>query len=270
MRDLLGELVRPILPTARAPELPPPPRQCFAAAAVDTDSVILMDRMVTFSPFVGGCGCCTSPGPASSHASPGAQLPCISTVCAASTTAGSSGELPRFFTMGIGSLPRPALVQDLARAASAARSVGSAGAERDTIAAETALDDAVRFAIRLQEQAGLDVVSDGEWRRVHYMADFLQLVGGFEKAWKFEHQGEVKFTNVVTSRMRRPTEDFWAKDAAFLVANANRKTKFAVPSPFLIAIRCWHPDYSTSAYPTRQDFLDHLSELLRLQVGQPF
>jgi 5-methyltetrahydropteroyltriglutamate--homocysteine methyltransferase len=30
------------------------------------------------------------------------------------------------------------------------------------------LDDLVRFAIRLQEQAGLDVVSDGEWRRTQY------------------------------------------------------------------------------------------------------
>ena len=63
--------------------------------------------------------------------------------------------------------------------------------------------------------------------------------------------------------MRSPPQDFWAADAEFLVANASRKTKFALPSPFLIAIRCWHPDYSTEAYPTRQEFLDHLTELLR-------
>ena len=39
----------------------------------------------------------------------------------------------------------------------------------------------VIFAIRLQEQAGLDVVSDGEWRRVHYADEFLNRIGGFER-----------------------------------------------------------------------------------------
>jgi methionine synthase II (cobalamin-independent) len=36
----------------------------------------------------------------------------------------------------------------------------------------------VIFAIRLQEQAGLDVVSDGEWRRMHYIGEFLKRIGG--------------------------------------------------------------------------------------------
>src|SRR5262249_13817931 len=37
---------------------------------------------------------------------------------------------------------------------------------------------------------------------------------------------------------------------------------FALPSPFLIAVRYWHPDHSSDAYPTVQHFLDHLAELL--------
>ena len=81
--------------------------------------------------------------------------------------------LPLLFTMGIGSLPRPAVVRDL---------VG------DEVSRES-LDDSVRFAIRLQEVAGLDVISDGEWRR-HYMGDFLRMVGGFERAWQYQRQGD--------------------------------------------------------------------------------
>jgi 5-methyltetrahydropteroyltriglutamate--homocysteine methyltransferase len=39
-------------------------------------------------------------------------------------------------------------------------------------------------------------------------------------------------------------------------------TKFALPSPFLIAVRYWHEDHSRTAYPTVQHFLDHLAEIL--------
>ena len=128
-----------------------------------------------------------------------------------------------------------------------------------------ALDDCVRFAIRLQETAGLDVVSDGEWRRRHYVAEFLRRIGGFEKVRPFHHAGEVKMTDVVVRRIK-VTRPVWRKDAAFLVKHATRLTKFAIPSPFLIAIRYWHEDFSRSAYPTIQHFMEHLSEILRREA----
>jgi 5-methyltetrahydropteroyltriglutamate--homocysteine methyltransferase len=128
------------------------------------------------------------------------------------------------------------------------------------------LDDLVRFAIRLQEQAGLDVVSDGEWRRAHYVGEFLSRVGGFEKSRRFEHQGEVKYTDVVVRRMSA-TEPVFAEDARFLVAHTDRVTKFALPSPFLIAVRFWHEDYSRDAYPTVQHFMDHLSEIIAREAA---
>src|ERR1041384_1972133 len=100
-------------------------------------------------------------------------------------------KLPSFFTQVIGSLPRPKLVQGLLE-------------RRNSIPAtrfQYVLDDMVRFAIHLQEQAGIDVISDGEWRRTHYVGEFLARVGGFERVRKFEHQGETKLTAVVVRRM---------------------------------------------------------------------
>ena len=52
------------------------------------------------------------------------------------------------------------------------------------------------------------------------------------------------------------------EDARVLVANTDRVTKFALPSPFLIVIRKWHEDYSKDAYPTREHFMEHLAERL--------
>ena len=88
-----------------------------------------------------------------------------------------TARLPLFYTHVIGSLPRPQAVRDLL-------------ARRPEMPPERfagAMDDMVRFAIRLQEQAGIDAVSDGEWRRVQYVNEFLDRIGGFETIARYEH-----------------------------------------------------------------------------------
>ena len=162
-----------------------------------------------------------------------------------------TASLPPFYTHPIGSLPRPQVVRDLL----AHRHVLPPDEYRRT------LDDLVLFAIRLQEQARLDVVSDGEWRRTQYIREFLLRVGGFEKVRRYRHQGETKLTEVVVRRMQAD-EPVFAADARFLLEHTDRITKFALPSPFLIAVRYWHEDYSRPVYPTVQHFLTHLAEIL--------
>jgi len=162
-----------------------------------------------------------------------------------------TSRLPLFYTHPIGSLPRPQAVRDLL-------------AQRSKMPPERfapAMDDMVRFAIRFQEQAGLDVVSDGEWRRVQYVDEFLDRIGGFEPIDRYEHQGEVKYRRVIVRRLEL-REPVFARDAAFLRANTTRCTKFALPSPFLIAIRYWKAEHSAGAYPTYEHFMEHLAEAL--------
>jgi 5-methyltetrahydropteroyltriglutamate--homocysteine methyltransferase len=160
-------------------------------------------------------------------------------------------DLPPFATHGIGSLPRPKILQHFV-------------ARREQIPPdryERVMNDMVAFAIRLQEEVGLDAVGDGEWRRIHYIREFLLRVGGFEKIRPYQHQGEQKKTEVVVRRMKA-AEPVFARDAAFLSGHTDRLAKFALPSPFLIATRYWHEDFSRDAYPTLQHFIDHLAELL--------
>jgi 5-methyltetrahydropteroyltriglutamate--homocysteine methyltransferase len=162
-----------------------------------------------------------------------------------------TSQLPLFFTQVIGSLPRPKVVQDLLT-------------QRESIPASRftqALDDMVCFAIRLQEQAGIDVISDGEWRRTHYIGEFLARIGGFEKCRRFEHQGEIKYTDVIV-RPITASDLIFADDARFLVTHTDHCTKFALPSPFLIGVRYWHESYSRDAYPTLQHFIDHLAAII--------
>lgn len=157
--------------------------------------------------------------------------------------------LPPFPTHVIGSLPRPQVVRDRLARGGSSRS----------------LDDMVAFAIRLQEEAGIDIISDGEWRRMHYCDEFLDRIGGFECIRPFEHAGEVKLHQVAVRRIE-PRDPVFVADAAFLTRHTDRCRKLALPSPFMIAIRYWHADYSKDAYPTYQHLMEHLAEILRREA----
>lgn len=166
-------------------------------------------------------------------------------------TGPSPAHLPLFPAQVIGSLPRPQMVRDLLR-------------QRQTLSPQEStarLDDCVRFAIQLQQQAGLDIISDGEWRRTQYIHEFLSRAGGFRRCRRYQHQGQSKLSLVVVERMKTAAPVF-VEDAQFLVANAQAATKVTLPSPFLIAVRYWHQEYSSSAYPTCEHFLEHLAEIL--------
>jgi 5-methyltetrahydropteroyltriglutamate--homocysteine methyltransferase len=164
-------------------------------------------------------------------------------------------QLPPFFTQVIGSLPRPKVLQDLL-----SRRAEFPQADYDKI-----MDEMVMFAIHLQELAGIDVISDGEWRRRHYIGEFLTRVGGFDRVRPYQHQGETKLTEVVVRKMFA-SEPVFARDGQFLAQHTKRCTKFALPSPFLIAMRYWHHDYSAAAYPTVESFMEHLTELLAAEA----
>ena len=158
--------------------------------------------------------------------------------------------LPPFYTQISGSLPRPGAVRVLL-------------AQKYSLPARDyhAMDDMVRFAIWPQEVASLDVVSHGEWRRPDYVGEFLQRIGGFEKVRPYRHAGEATLAYVVGRRIRTalPVSN---KDAEFLVRPTTRLSKFAPPSPLLIAIRYWHPDFSRDSYPVIQ----YLSRILRREA----
>jgi 5-methyltetrahydropteroyltriglutamate--homocysteine methyltransferase len=163
--------------------------------------------------------------------------------------------LPPFYTHAIGSLPRPKFVLSLLE-------------KKDSLEPERfrkVMDEMVVFAIRLQEEAGLDVVSDGEWRRIHYIDEFLKRIGNFKAVRKFRHQGEIKFSHVVVEKIKTP-EPVFTQDAQLLTSHIDRKTKFALPSPFLIATRYWHEDYSRDAYATKEHFMDSLADVIGVEA----
>jgi 5-methyltetrahydropteroyltriglutamate--homocysteine methyltransferase len=105
---------------------------------------------------------------------------------------------------------------------------------------ESAQDDATRLAIRDQERAGLDIITDGEQRRESYSNRFGTALDGVD----LDNPGQTPnrtggFTIVPRIvgpiRRRAPVE---ARDTAFLRSNTDRTVKMTVPGPFTLAQQC--------------------------------
>jgi len=159
---------------------------------------------------------------------------------------------PLFPTAVIGSMPRPQYVKDLL----AARVRGG----DDTAASlQSRTDDAVRFVIGLQQQAGIDIISDGEWRRETYVDVIAEMLQGFE----WVARDEFAYHQVVTRKVGLSQTGLVAREAAFLRENTDRRIKVALPSPYLIGQRMWTAEHSRSAYATREAFCEDLIPVLR-------
>jgi len=79
----------------------------------------------------------------------------------------TAARLPRFAASVVGSMPRSQLVSELLE-----EPEGGPGRA-------AAMDAAVAYVLALQELAGLDVVSDGEWRRRSYIGVIAEIMHGF-------------------------------------------------------------------------------------------
>ncbi|MFQ5794842.1 MAG: hypothetical protein ACE5JP_07320 [Candidatus Bipolaricaulia bacterium] len=171
------------------------------------------------------------------------------------------GDRILFPTSVVGSLPRPRWLLDLLER--------HQRGELDEVELDRALDQAVSFAIALQEAAGVDILSDGEWRRLGYFEVFAQRVDGFTTG-QFDTPAESSptaqqrapqrwtlkpFPQAVVTRKIRYRRPIVAEDARFLKHHAAHPIKVALPSPYLVANRLWHPNYSQDAYPTREAFI---------------
>ena len=77
--------------------------------------------------------------------------------------------LPLFPASVVGSMPRPRHVRELIEK--------PAWDEAD----HRAMDSAIRYAVSMQEYAGLDIVTDGEWRRRSYIGVIAELAGRAER-----------------------------------------------------------------------------------------
>lgn len=100
-----------------------------------------------------------------------------------------------------------------------------------------AQDDATIVAIRAQERAGIDVISDGEIRRESYSNEFANALTGIDESRHGEIVGRTGVripVPLVTGPIRRKRV-VAVRDAEFLRRNTERKIKVTLPGPFTLS-----------------------------------
>jgi 5-methyltetrahydropteroyltriglutamate--homocysteine methyltransferase len=109
-----------------------------------------------------------------------------------------------------------------------------------------AQDDATLVAIRSQEEAGLDIVTDGEIRRESYSNHFATALEGVDidqPGQVLNRSGKPIPVPRVVGDIRRPAP-IDADDVRFLRAHTDRAVKFTVPGPFTMAQQAQNEHYA--------------------------
>src|SRR5712691_8774213 len=106
-----------------------------------------------------------------------------------------------FPTSVVGSIPRPDFVRELISDESIS--------DQDY---EHRMEAAVRYAVAMQENAGLDVLTDGEWWRKSYIGVIAELAHGFE----LDTLPDGRPVTVVVNTLAPKTPGFIAREVQFL------------------------------------------------------
>jgi len=112
---------------------------------------------------------------------------------------------------------------------------------------EQAQDDATLLAIRDQERAGIDIVTDGEMRRESYSNRFANALDGVDldnPGTALDRSGHPNPVPRVVGKIRR-RHAVETRDVAFLRANTDRKIKITVPGPFTMAQQAQNDFYAS-------------------------
>ncbi|HEY8580155.1 MAG TPA: 5-methyltetrahydropteroyltriglutamate--homocysteine S-methyltransferase [Beijerinckiaceae bacterium] len=167
----------------------------------------------------------------------------------------------------VGSLLRPAALIE----ARAAWSAGRLPAEE----LRRMEDEAIRAAVALQEEAGLESITDGEFRRAFWHVDFLTSFEGVsathsDYSVSFKGKGgETASTSsmlAVTGKVAR-TKPIMRDSFLFLKQATSRTPKVCIPSPTYMHLRGGRKVVADAAYPDAEEFWADMIAAYRAEIA---
>src|SRR5215210_5694433 len=145
---------------------------------------------------------------------------------------------------------------------------------------EQAYDDATLIAIRAQEAAGLDIITDGEIRRESYSNRFATALDGVDldnPGSALDRSGHPNPVPRIVGRIRR-RHAVEVDDLKFLKAHTTRRTKITVPGPFTMLQQAQN-DFYGSEEEAAMDYAVAVNEEIRdlfaagadvVQIDEPY
>jgi 5-methyltetrahydropteroyltriglutamate--homocysteine methyltransferase len=145
-------------------------------------------------------------------------------------------------------------------------------------------DEATLLAIKYQEDAGVDIVSDGEQRRDNFysficdrldgirlmtMADLSEYVedkAAFETLLNALDVPAFAVKNPTVVGRLTPREPLVLEKFKFLRAHTRKPVKVTLPGPYLLSRSTWVKNLSDAAYPTREALANDIVQILRNEL----
>jgi len=127
-----------------------------------------------------------------------------------------------------------------------------------------AQDDATVLAIRAQEAAGLDIITDGEIRRESYSNRFATALEGVDidnPGKGLDRSGHPITLPRIAGRIRR-TRPVEVDDLLFLKRHTRKRVKITVPGPFTMSEQAQN-DYYKTAEEAAMDYAAAVNEEIR-------
>src|ERR687892_138867 len=135
-------------------------------------------------------------------------------------------------------------------------------------------DTSIRKAVAMQEAAGLQSITDGEFRRAFWHVDFLTGFEGIvatqsQYALKFHGEGgaesETRSMMVVNSKVKR-TRPVAVEHFSFLKKNTSRVAKLCIPAPTYLHMRGGRKVVNPAAYPDVEEFWSDMARAYREEI----
>src|SRR5438094_4736504 len=137
-------------------------------------------------------------------------------------------------------------------------------------------DAAIRDVVALQEDIGLEGITDGELRRKSWHMDFLLQLGGWSSEGKtipvtfHGAAGDVAFTRpdlAITACVTRPKPIFVAA-FKFLKSVVGRTPKLTIPSPCMLYSQVGRANIDARVYPDLEAFVEDTAAAYRVEIAE--
>ncbi|HWA83025.1 MAG TPA: cobalamin-independent methionine synthase II family protein [Fimbriimonadaceae bacterium] len=186
--------------------------------------------------------------------------------------------LPLFPTTTVGSFPRS---RDVLKAAAEKRRGSMPDPEFQKVA-----DQAVLDVLRLQEETGIDIVTDGEQRRDNFysfvsekldgvrlmslaeMLDYVEDKAGFEKLLQSLDVPAYSINNPTCVGRVSRRQPLAVDEVRFLRRHTDRPIKVPLPGPYLLTRAMWVPEITANHYDSKESLAEDVIAILRAEVAE--
>jgi methionine synthase II (cobalamin-independent) len=133
-------------------------------------------------------------------------------------------------------------------------------------------DEAITAAVKLQEDSGIDVVTDGEFRRRDFRSGFTQAVDGFTmQTWDMPWHSAQGVTTIashtwVASARLRQRDRLAGGEASFVRGLTGKPVKVTLIAPGFLADRFWKDGVTDAFYDSREEFAAEVAAITKAEV----